>query len=416
VLSASSRPQVVHIATRYLRGGSERRIRDIVRSYPEADHHVLLGPESDPDLAQSELEPRTLTVVPPLVRQPDPVKDIAALGRLAAFLRRSPYDLVVTHQSKAGVLGRAAARLAGRTPVVHSLSMSSFGPGYPRWQDLLFRILEARLAGLTTAYAVAGSDLAGRYRAIGVPPSKLTIVRSGVRLSTAAQADEAERDRVREDLGIPLDRPLILYLGSLEPRKNVLALPGFLSRVLADWSSARPFLAVAGEGPLAGELRGRLEAMGLSEDSALVGFVADPVPLVAASDAIVLLSNAEGIPQVLVQAAAAGTPFVAYAVDGGQELLDQGAVGAVVPLGDLDAAARAASDVLRGRRGSSPSIDLSGWDEAEIAAGYRRLFAAALSGRVNGAASASDDRTGRFVRPHAGAALRVGERDSGTRA
>ena len=159
--------------------------------------------------------------------------------------------------------------------------------------------------------------------------------------------------------------------------------------MLAVESVARLFLAVAGEGPLAGELRGRLEAMGLSEDSALVGFVSDPAPLVAASDAMVLLSTSEGIPQVLVQAAAAGTPFVSYAVDGGQELLDEGAVGAVVPLGDLAAAARAASDVLRGRRGPSPSIDLSGWDEAEIAAGYRRLLVAALSGRVNGAAPAT---------------------------
>jgi glycosyltransferase involved in cell wall biosynthesis len=407
---------VVHIATRYLRGGSERRVRDIVRSYPEADHHVLLGADSDPDLARSQLEPRTLTIVPPLVRELDPVKDVAALGRLTAILRRSPYDLVVTHQSKAGVLGRAAARLAGKPPVVHSLSMSSFGPGYPRWQDLLFRTLEARLADVTTAYAVAGRDLAGRYLAVGVPPAKLTIVRSGVPLSTAAPPDEAARDRVREELGIPRDRPLILYLGSLEPRKNVLALPGFLSQVLAVESIARPFLAVAGEGPLAGELRGRLEAMGLSEDSALVGFVSDPAPLVAASDAMVLLSSSEGIPQVLVQAAAAGTPFVSYAVDGGQELLDEGAVGAVVPLGDLAAAARAVSEVLRGRRGPAPSIDLSGWDEAEIAAGYRRLLVGALSGRVNGAASASDGGTGRFVRPHAGAALRVGEPDSGTRA
>jgi glycosyltransferase involved in cell wall biosynthesis len=413
VLSASSRPQVVHIATRYLRGGSERRIRDIVRSFPEADHHVLLGGESDSDLARRQLEPRTLTVVPPLVRELDPMKDIAAMGRLAAFLRRSSYDLVVTHQSKAGLLGRAAARMAGRTPVVHSLSMSSFGPGYPRWQDLLFRTLEARLAGLTTAYAVVGRDLANRYRAIGVPPAKLTIVRSGVPLSPATPIGERAREHVRRELGIPRDRRLILYLGSLERRKNVLSLPAFLSQLLALEPEGQPFLVVAGEGPLAGELERGLASMGLGEDSALVGFVPHPAPLIAAADALVLLSSAEGIPQVLVQAAAAGTPFVAYAVDGGQELLDEGAVGAVVPLGDLGAAARAASDVLRGPRGRAPSIDLSGWDEAEIVAGYRRLLASALTGRSSMSAPATE----RIVLPSAGAPpVRIGEPDSGTRA
>ena len=413
-MQSASRPQVVHIATRYLRGGSERRIRDIVRSFPEADHHVVLGADSDPELARGQLEPATLTIVPPLVREPSPIKDVAALRRIAAILRRSPCDLVVTHQSKAGVLGRAAARLTRRTPVVHSLSMSSFGPGYPRWQDLLFRTIEARLARLTTAYAVAGRDLATRYRAIGVPPAKLNIVRSGIRLSPHA-VDGAARQRARSRLGIPLDRPLVLYLGSLERRKNVLSLPPFLSRLLATETDARPFLAVAGEGPLAGELERRFQAIGLSEDSLLVGFVCEPNALIAASDVVVLLSSAEGIPQVLVQAAAAGTPFVSYEVDGGRELLDEGAVGAIVPLGDLDAAARAASDLLRVGRGRAPSIDVSAWDDAAIAAGYRRLLANALSGHLNGGSTVSAT-TEPLGSPRAAAVRRIGEPEPGARA
>jgi glycosyltransferase involved in cell wall biosynthesis len=417
VLSASSRPQVVHIATRYLRGGSEGRIRDIVQSFPEADHHVILGSESDLDLARRHLRPRTLTMLPALVREPDIAKDIIAFGKLASLLWRSPFDLVVTHQSKAGVLGRMAARVSGGTPVVHSLSMTSFGPGYPGWQDVAYRTLEARLARLTTTYAVAGRDLASRYRSIGVPPSKLNVVRSSVRLPSITTLTEASRQRLCDDLGIPVNRHLVLYLGSLEPRKNVLSLPSFLARLLALESPDRPFLVVAGEGPLASQLERKLEAMGLSGDAALLGFVTEPEPLVVMANAIVLLSTAEGISQVLVQAAAAGTPFVAYAVDGTQELLDEGAVGAVVPLGDVGAAARATFDVIRGRRGSAPSIDLSGWDEAEITAGYRRLLTSALSGRTNRGATVSTPTTEHFVlRPPAPVALPVGEPDSGTRA
>jgi glycosyltransferase involved in cell wall biosynthesis len=408
---------VVHIATRYLRGGSERRIRDIVQSFPEADHHVVLGRESDPELARSHLRPSTLTIVPALVREPDIVKDVIALGKLAALLRRSSFDLVVTHQSKAGVLGRTAARMSRRTPVIHSLSMTSFGPGYPAWQDLASRMLEARLARLTTAYAVAGRDLASRYHSIGVPRSKLNVVRSGVRLPSIKSVTESARRRLCDGLGIPGDRPIVLYLGSLEPRKNVLSLPSFLAQLLAFESADRPFLVVAGEGPQSGELEWRLEAMGLSRDAALVGFVTDPGPLVVMANAIVLLSSAEGISQVLVQAAAAGTPFVAYAVDGAQELLDEGAVGAVVPLGDVRAAAMAAAEVLRGRRGRAPSIDLAGWDEVEIASEYRRLLASAMSARANGDASKNGDRRERSIRLLAGTrATTVGQPDSGTRA
>lgn len=416
MLSVSSCPQVVHIATRYLRGGSEQRIRDIVASLPEADHHLILGFESDLELARSQLRPSTLTVVPSLVREPDVVKDISALTKLAALLRRSPCDLVVTHQSKAGVLGRAAARMSHRAPVVHSLSMANFGPGYSRWQDRLYRTLEARLERLTTSYAVAGGDLASRYQSIGVPRSKLNIIRSGVSLPAVEPLSEDARGQLLEDLGIPRDRPLILYLGSLEPRKNVLSLPSFLLQLLAIDAGARPFLAVAGEGALSSELECRLRQMGLSQDAALVGFVTEPQPLIAAANAIVLLSSAEGISQALVQAAAAGTPFVAYAVDGAQELLDVGAVGAVVPLGDLSAAARAVSELLRRPRGLGPSIDLSEWDGTEITAGYRRVFESALSGPANGDGPTGGEPIDRLVRPAAGAALLIGEHESGTRA
>lgn len=391
---AASPPQVVHIATRYLRGGSERRIRDIVSAFPEARHHVVVGADSDPALVRSELDPASLTIVAPLVRDPDPVKDIRALRRLTSLLRRLPADLVVTHQSKAGVLGRTAARWAGREPVLHSLSMSSFGPGYPRWQDALFRAIEARLARATSAYAVVGHDLARRYTDIGVPEDKLNVVRSGVALPGVEAFDESARRAAFERHGLPADRPLMLYLGSLEARKNVLELPEFLAGVRAAAGELRPFLAIAGAGPLAAELARRLERGGLGADSAMLGFVDDPSPLIAASDAVILLSSAEGIPQVLVQAAASGTPFVAFDVDGTRELLDEGAIGSIVPLGDVAAAARAAAAVLAARERAA-AIDVTSWGADAIAAGYRRLLGSLLGDAAvaaePGAASAPAD-------------------------
>jgi glycosyltransferase involved in cell wall biosynthesis len=399
---AASSPQVVHIATRYLRGGSERRIRDIVSAFPEARHHVVVGADSDPALVRSELDPASLTIVAPLVRDPDPVKDLRALGRLTSLLRRLPADLVVTHQSKAGVLGRTAARWAGRGPVLHSLSMSSFGPGYPRWQDALFRAIEARLARVTSAYAVVGHDLARRYTAIGVPQDKLNVVRSGVPLPAIEAFDESARRAACGRHNLPADRTLLLYLGSLEARKNVLELPRFLATVRAARDDLRPFLAVAGDGPLAGELARRLERAGLGADSAMLGFVDEPAPLIAASDAVILLSSAEGIPQVLVQAAASGTPFVAFDVDGTRELLDEGAVGSIVPLGDVAAAARAAAGLLAsGER--APAIDVKPWGQDEIAAGYRRLLGSLLGG------TAVEAETG-AASPPLGVRARDGER------
>jgi glycosyltransferase involved in cell wall biosynthesis len=375
--------RMFHVVTRYLKGGSEQRIRDIVGSFPEAEHRIVAGLESDLDAVRRELEPAEVHHLPALVREPDPRRDAVAFVRLARLFRRRPADLVVTHQSKAGMLGRAAARAAGGMPVVHSLSMASFGPGYPRWQSGLFRAMERALHRLTTGYAVVGHDLAGRYESVGVPSRKLTIVRSGVRIPDDVRADR-ERTEARRAFGLPDDRPLVLYMGSLDARKNVLDLVPFLDRLLR--LSERhhpPHLAIAGQGPLADPLSAALSAAGLARRATLLGFVSEPGRLIAAADLMVLLSGAEGVPQVLVQAGAIGTPFVAYDVDGVRELISLRADGTVVPVGDLRAAAGAAALALSSQPDSARGrVDLSSWDPLQIQLGYRRLIDGVLADRA----------------------------------
>jgi glycosyltransferase involved in cell wall biosynthesis len=342
----------------------------------------VVGGGSDAELAARDIDPASLTVLSSLVRRPDPLRDAVTLRRLVRLIRSGGYDLVVTHQSKAGVLGRTAARVCG-APAVHSLSMANFGDGYPGWQSTFFRAVESGLARATAAYAVVGTDLSNRYAEVGVPIEKLHVVRSGVPLP-APGGPPPSKDEVCRALGLPGDRPLILYLGSLEPRKRVLHLPDLLGRIVSSTTSPRPYLVVAGDGPLAGPLQQALSAAGLAEDSRLLGYVPDPLPLVSVADVMVLLSSAEGVPQVLVQAAAAGTPFVAYAVDGVSELKDLGADGIAVAPGDLDAAASATRSVLRDARPRPGSIDLSSWSTGTIAEGYRRVIGAVLAPEPTG--------------------------------
>jgi glycosyltransferase involved in cell wall biosynthesis len=393
-----ARPRILHVVTRYLRGGSEKRIRDMVRSYPEADHHVVVGGGSNVSLAEGELAPAEVSVLPSLLRRPDPLHDAMALIGLARILRGGAFDLLITHQSKAGALGRWTARRYG-IPVIHSLSMASFGPGYPRWQDALFRWIESRLAPSTLGFAVVGSDLARRYAQLGVPRDRLHVIRSGAQLPVAGETFPHRSD-VRRALGLPTERPLILYLGSLGSRKNVLDLPRYLDRVRHHLDGARPFLAVAGEGPLRENLRTRLEHGDGVTDAALLGYVTEPLPLVRAADLVILLSSAEGVCQALVQATAVGTPFVAYRVDGVGELLELGARGVAVPIGDLEAAASASAEMIRTGPTAHRAVDLSPWSPRSIAEGHRSLIAAAFSstGRsplpaAGGLAIAARDRT-----------------------
>ena len=368
----------LHVCTRYQRGGSERRLGDIVRALPELRHHVLLGADSDVDLARRQTGAEQVWTLPSLVRPIDPARDLAALVSLWRLLHRRNYSVVVSHQSKAGVLARLAAAAVGGQHAVHSLSMASFGPGYGRMENWVFPRLERVLGVRTSAFCVVGADLAQRFAAIGVPRERLHVVRSGVPLPHRLRPRDEARRLLDERHGTSPGRRLVCYVGSLEPRKNPLLLPQFLRR-LRDRCDEPPDLLVVGEGPERDRLAAGLAGLGLAEHAVLTGHLSDPAHVhdaLRGVDLVVLLSEAEGLPQVLVQAAAAGTPFVAFDVEGVREILALGAQGDAVPLGGLDAAVDAAARRLDDGTAAAaePVVDLSGWAPQAIEASYREAF------------------------------------------
>jgi len=188
---------------------------------------------------------------------------------------------------------------------------------------------------------------------------------------SAATIPAPRPDAVPSIPGVPDGRPVVLCLGALEPRKNPLDLVPLLQRVRAQVPDA--FLAVAGEGPLSDDLAKAVAEAGLADDVALLGFVKPVEPLLWRADALVLMSNAEGLPQVLIQAAAAGLPFVTYDVDGGREVVALGAVGRVVPLGDVEGAAAGLIHLLQAPASRQRRIDVTSWDPTVIAASYRSV-------------------------------------------
>ena len=173
------------------------------------------------------------------------------------------------------------------------------------------------------------------------------------------------------------DQPVVCYVGVLDDRKGVTSLPGLVRAA----TGGPVTLLVAGDGPRRAELEAHADDAGSRLSVRLLGHVRNVADVMRASDVLVLPSSAEGLPQVLVQAARCGLPFVSYDVDGARELLDLGARGRVVPLGDQGAFASALAAELAATADRVPVEGPTGgddrwaaWDPGFVADQYLRRY------------------------------------------
>jgi len=255
-----------------------------------------------------------------------------AVLRLARLLRRERIDVLQSFLFHANMMGRAAAALA-RTPVV----LGGVRTAEPRhWHTMMdgltFRLVDGE---------VCVSEHVREFQAsrAGLPRARLFVVPQGVdpeEFPTPAApfgrgtADSrAERLLSRTTLDLPADAPVFGFVGRLCEAKALPDLIAAFRDVLK--SAPGAMLVIAGDGPLAIDLRRRVLQLGLGHNMRLPGWLDDPRVLYAAADCLVLSSVVEGMPRVVLEAMAAGLPVVSTDAPGCDELIVQGQTGLLVP-------------------------------------------------------------------------------------
>ena len=319
--------RILHVATRFRRGGAERNMAHVIAWEQRAgfEVHLATGPDVEDALIPPDVQKHRIDT---LIRRLDPFGDAQALIALRQLTRAGEFEIVHTHLSKAGILGRLAGRGITRK-VAHTVHMSSFGPGYPAPLSFAFRAAERRVSAATTLVAFVGTELKSHYLANRVSDPKCSIVvRSCVNLEGPMATrgwDGPQRMAARESLGVPSDRRLLISVGVLEPRKRHGLIIERLAPLLRD---GRAHLAVAGAGDQAA-LRVLARTLGVLEQITFTGHLDDVTSLFGAADLLVHAAEVEGVPQVVLQALAAGLPVVATRVMGLAEV--RGSRVAVVP-------------------------------------------------------------------------------------
>ena len=349
-MNCERKMKICHIITRMIVGGAQENTLLTIKGHIEKGHEVVLvtgfSPGREGELLKNvEMPDFKIVEIPEMVRELSPLKDYQALRKLRAYFKEEKFDVVHTHSSKAGIIGRIAARQAGVPVVVHTVHGQAFHAYEKPWKKLLY-ITAERIAAkyCDKIYAVAQAMIDQCVDAKVAPREKYMVVYSG--MDTAAFVN-AKRDSVlREKLGIPENAKVIATVARLFPMKGYEEMLPAAAQLVKEFPDLH-FLPV-GDGPMFDELQKEIARLGMSDRFHFAGLVPPHkvCDYIAQADLLWHLSLHEGLPRAVVQALAVGIPAIGYKLDGTPEVVLNGETGFVTPPQDVDAVFRYSSQLL----------------------------------------------------------------------
>ena len=343
--------RVLHVITRMSVGGAQENTLLSVEGLdrlPEYEVTLLSGVDnsSEGDLLDRARDSTRLIVVPELARSVNPLLDVKAFWKVYRIIRTGRYHVVHTHMSKAGVVGRLAAKAAGTPIIVHTLHSLVFHDYQPWLVNRTWWAIKKLCAPLTDHLISVSSIISQKaIDARIAPPEKFTTIYSGMELDwfLNAQVDPAA---VRREFGIPAEAPVIGKIARLFALKGHDQLMDAAPEIVRRHPDVRFFLV--GDGALYDHLRERARAAGILENFIFAGMIPrERIPeMISAMDVLVHTSLREGLARVLPQALAMGKPCVSYDIDGAPEVVIPDETGYLVKPGDHKGLADSLSRLL----------------------------------------------------------------------
>jgi glycosyltransferase involved in cell wall biosynthesis len=322
-------------------------------------------------------------IVPTLGREISPLDDLRTLHALVRLMREHRPHVVHTHTAKAGFVGRLAAFATGVPVVVHTFHGHVFHGYFGPFKTRVFIWLERLAARASDAILTISDGLRDDLIALRIAPARrIRVIPLGLPLRQYADLDDV-RGALRRELGYSTEHVLVGIIGRLVPIKNHQLFLSAARLVAARLPQAR--FVIVGDGECRPEIEAGVAVLGLEGIMRLLGWRRDLRAIYADLDAVVISSRNEGTPVSLIEAMAAGVPVISTAVGGVPDLLQGGALGALVPSDDESALAEAIvatiqhGDPERVERAKSRA--LGQYDAARLVADIKQLYLELMNGR-----------------------------------
>ena len=340
---------VLHAITRLTLGGSSENTIASCVALAGAGYRCTLATSIDESDAASVDDARRrgcrIVDVPSLGRELAPLADLAALRQLVRLIRRERPAIVHTHTSKAGFVGRLAARIARVPGVIHQPHGHIFYGYYGARRTAFFIALERLAAKWTDRIITLTERGTEEHLARGIGrPEQYVSVPSGVP-TERLRASAPPRAEARARLGLDPSAFVVMGLGRLIRIKGFDLAVRALPRVSGAIPTAR--LLLVGDGPERPALEALAAALRVADRLRMTGGTTDVASHLAAADAVVMPSRNEGMGRALVEAMALGRPVVATAVGGIPAVIADAECGRLIAPDDPEALADALVELGR---------------------------------------------------------------------
>jgi len=332
--------RILHIITRLILGGAQENTIFTVWGLNKSDHYeveLATGPAIGPEgsmVEEAKEKGIKLTIIPHMRREINFFGDLLAFIELYLLIRKGKYTIVHTHSSKAGILGRLAAKIAGVKIIVHTVHGLPFFEYQNRFLNFFYVLCEKFTALFTDKLISVCGAMARKATAAGVAkPDKFTTIYSGIELEHYFNNYISIGENQKE-LNLDPHGQVVGNISRLFDFKGHNYLLEAASRVVEVFPQTK-FLLV-GDGILRERLMRQAKDLKISDNVIFTGLVErKEVPkLISVMDVVVHTSLREGLPRVLPEALAMAKPVIAFEIDGIPEIIKDGKNGYLIPPGD----------------------------------------------------------------------------------
>jgi len=303
----------------------------------EYESHLAVGREIHQNIFQ-QINGLPIHICKDLVRAIHPIKDLKALLFFIRLMRKYKYDIIHTHETKASILSRIAARLTGSKCIIYGLHGVTFNDPINRMRRKFYILIEKATIWMNHYIVSVSQDAIDHYHNKNIGKKiPYQVVYSGIDIKkflAALITNESEKQALRSQLNIQPDDIVITNIGRFSYAKA----QRYTIQSFAKLTDTIPHikLLLIGEGELMEKCRKMVRELGIEQQVIFYGYAQNISKLLSISDILVLTSLREGLPRVVVEAALAKVPAVAFQVEGIGEIITNTQNGYIVPKYDVD--------------------------------------------------------------------------------